>query len=143
MFSLYPSKGLNGIDGGLVSTHNARIAEQIRERRYYAQQRSHDGVRRFNYRLADIHAAVALESMQRLSEVEARFLQIQNYYLQELEDFPQVHVIGCARGTRSTRLTRFVLRFADATLSERFEQHMSHRGVKCGRECLHLLPKRN
>jgi perosamine synthetase len=72
-FSLYATKNVMSVEGGMITTNDAEIARQIRllrahgmERRYY-----HD-VLGFNLRLSDLHAAIGVEQVRRVGEFTQR-----------------------------------------------------------------------
>lgn len=66
-FSLYATKNVMAVEGGIITTNDETVARQCRllrahgsERRYY-----HD-VLGFNFRMSDLHAAIGLAQMDRL-----------------------------------------------------------------------------
>lgn len=69
-YSLYATKNIHSAEGGIVTTNDDEIAERCRlirahgsARRYY-----HDTLG-FNFRLSDLHAAIALPQLLRLDEI--------------------------------------------------------------------------
>ena len=69
-YSLYATKNVHSAEGGIVTTNDDDIAERCRlirahgsARRYY-----HD-VLGFNFRLSDLHAAIALPQLCRIDEI--------------------------------------------------------------------------
>lgn len=72
-FSLYATKNVQSAEGGMITTHDDEVARRCRmirahgmERRYY-----HDMLG-FNFRLSDLHAAIGIAQMHRLTEMTAR-----------------------------------------------------------------------
>jgi len=72
-YSLYATKNVHSAEGGMVTTNDDAVAERCRllrahgsPRRYY-----HD-VLGYNFRLSDLHAAIAIPQMQRLDDIIAR-----------------------------------------------------------------------
>lgn len=107
-FSLYPSKniGVYG-DGGFVVTDNKKIADKIRELRFYGQLSIHKlgddlGI---NSRMDEFQCAIALEKLDKFDEsIQIRTL-IKNIYLSKLKKFtiswaegdvPHIFPICCA-----------------------------------------------
>jgi dTDP-4-amino-4,6-dideoxygalactose transaminase len=69
VFSLSPTKVLVAGEGGLVTTNDTALAEQVRTGRDYGNPGDYDT--RFaglNARMSELHAAMALESLGRLDE---------------------------------------------------------------------------
>lgn len=71
-YSLYATKNVHSAEGGIVTTNDDGIAERCRlirahgsARRYY-----HDTLG-FNFRLSDLHAAIALPQLLRLEEINS------------------------------------------------------------------------
>jgi perosamine synthetase len=75
-FSLYPTKNITAGEGGVITTDDARYAERAREFRHHGQPESVQYVYHdlgYNYRLSEVHAAIALGQLSRLkSFTEAR-----------------------------------------------------------------------
>lgn len=72
-FSLYATKNVMSVEGGMVTTNDDAIAKRCKllrahgsERRYY-----HD-VLGYNFRMTDLHAAIGLAQMDRLEAFTAR-----------------------------------------------------------------------
>ena len=71
-FSLYATKNITTGEGGMITTDDDAVAERARlirshgmRRRYY-----HDSVG-YNFRMSDLHAAIGLAQMDRLTELTA------------------------------------------------------------------------
>lgn len=73
-FSLYATKNVTSVEGGMITTQDPEIAERARllrshgsSKRYYYDQLG------YNFRMTDIHAAIGLTQMKHLDEyTEAR-----------------------------------------------------------------------
>lgn len=72
-YSLYATKNVHSAEGGMVTTNDDAVAERAlllrahgSPRRYY-----HDTLG-YNFRLSDLHAAIAIPQMQRLADIVAR-----------------------------------------------------------------------
>lgn len=72
-FSLYATKNVMSAEGGMITTNDDELARRCRmirnhgmERRYY-----HDALG-YNFRMTDLHAAIGLAQLQRLSDFTAR-----------------------------------------------------------------------
>jgi perosamine synthetase len=66
-FSLYPTKNITSAEGGMITTNDAKIAENCRVIRQHGMRRRyyHDELG-FNFRMTDVHAAIGLAQLQKL-----------------------------------------------------------------------------
>jgi len=85
-FSFYPTKNITAAEGGMVTTDDEEIAEQCRvirqhgmRRRYYHDQMG------FNFRMTDVHAAIALAQLQKLETFNGARIANARYLSQHLE----------------------------------------------------------
>lgn len=103
VFSLSPTKLVVSGEGGVVTTHRAEIAEAVRVGRDYGNPGDYD--MRFvglNARMSELHAAVALASLEQLDEHLTVRQQLADAYRNALADIPGVAVQRVADGDRST-----------------------------------------
>jgi dTDP-4-amino-4,6-dideoxygalactose transaminase len=72
-FSLYATKNVMCGEGGMITTSDADLLERCRMLRSHGMKRRyyHD-MMGYNFRLSDLHAAIALPQMERLGELTAR-----------------------------------------------------------------------
>jgi perosamine synthetase len=136
VFSFYPTKMANGIDGGALLTAREDIARVVRDKLYYGHQTGRDDVQRFNYRMANVHAAVALDALDDTARTERRLQSVAAAYDRILAGHPSLRRLGEARDRRG--LTRYVVEFPDALAADTFLGGMRDRGVECGREFVAL-----
>jgi len=86
-FSFYATKNITTGEGGIVTTDNKAIAEQIRLFRSHAMpDRDHHVALGYNYRMSDIHGALGTAQVDRLSEFNARRREISERLLDALSD---------------------------------------------------------
>lgn len=72
-FSLYATKNVMAGEGGMVTTRNSELASLLRVLRNQGMQDRYDYVvPGFNWRLSDLHAAVGLAQITRLSDFTER-----------------------------------------------------------------------
>jgi dTDP-4-amino-4,6-dideoxygalactose transaminase len=84
-FSLYATKNLTTAEGGVVTTSDERLADRVRRLRAHgARVRYHHEEVGWNARMSDIHAAIGLVQLPRLSERNARRREIAARYDREL-----------------------------------------------------------
>lgn len=68
-FSLYATKNVTSGEGGMLTTDDEPAAELTRRlRQHGARQRHHHELLGFNYRMTDLHAAIGLVQIGRLTE---------------------------------------------------------------------------
>ncbi len=67
-FSLYPTKNITSGEGGMITTDEAGVAQKCRIIRQHgmARQYYHDALG-FNFRMTDVHAAIGLAQLDKLS----------------------------------------------------------------------------
>lgn len=93
VFSLSPTKVLVGGEGGLIALHNRELAAHLRIGRDYGNPGNYDtqfiGL---NARMSELHAAVALCSLEQLDDHLARRRDLADRYREALVDVPGVDV---------------------------------------------------
>lgn len=102
VFSLTPTKVLNGAEGGLVTTNDPGMAERMRVARNYGNPGDYDT--RFpglNGRLSELHAAIALSSLEHLEERVQRRNELADSYQEQLGGLPGVRFQVVPAGARS------------------------------------------
>jgi dTDP-4-amino-4,6-dideoxygalactose transaminase len=82
-FSLYATKNLMCVEGGMVTTNNKDYYEKVKLFRHHGQSETkryfyHDIG--YNYRLSDLHAAIGLCQFQTLEEMNKKRRSIANKY---------------------------------------------------------------
>ena len=103
VFSLTPTKVLSGAEGGLVTTNDAALAEQIRVARNYGNPGDYDT--RFpglNGRLSELHAALALVAFDYLEERVEHRNRVADRYRALLGGVPGVGFQQVRQGDRSS-----------------------------------------
>jgi perosamine synthetase len=79
VISFYATKVIGAGEGGMILTDDRSLADQIKDLREYDE--SEDLNPRFNFKMSDLHAAVALEQLKKFPEFSAKRHRIfQNYY---------------------------------------------------------------
>lgn len=75
-FSFYPTKNMTTGEGGMITTNNAEIAEKARLlREHGAKQRYMHEILGYNFRLTDIAAAIGVEQLKKLDEMNKRRIE--------------------------------------------------------------------
>lgn len=82
-FSLYPTKNITSVEGGMLTTADPDLAERVRRLRSHGQsERYRHEILGYNLRMTDIHAAIGLAQLHHLSEF-TRKRQANAHYLNE------------------------------------------------------------
>jgi perosamine synthetase len=87
-FSFYGNKILTTGEGGMITTNDARIADQARllSNQAFEEPRFVHRYRGFNYRLTNIQAAIGLAQTEKIDEKVARKREIAHAYNELLQD---------------------------------------------------------
>ena len=84
-FSFYATKNMTTAEGGMITTDNAHVAQVIRRLRSHGSQGVYEHVDMgFNYRMTNISAALGIEQLKRLPELNARRAANAAYLTQNL-----------------------------------------------------------
>lgn len=103
VFSLSPTKVLVAAEGGIVATNDSGLAERCRIGRDYGNPGDYDC--RFvglNARMSEVHAAIALASLEGLEERIARRNVLAAWYREALAALPGLSFPEVREGDRST-----------------------------------------
>ena len=103
VFSLTPTKVMNGAEGGLITTNDADLADRLRIARNYGNPGDYDtAFPGLNARLSELHAAVALHSLDHLEEWSEQRNAIANRYRRGLGSLPGLSFQQVPPGSRSS-----------------------------------------
>jgi len=84
-FSLYATKNVTSAEGGVVTTDDPEIADRVRLLRSHgSRQRYRHDILGYNFRMTDVHAAIALPQLGRLAESNARRRANAEFFSQRL-----------------------------------------------------------
>lgn len=86
LFSFYPTKHMNAIDGGCVISNEPGIIRKINELSYYDEQSEYDGVPRYNFRFLNFHAAFGLVSLDQAENTRSKLRRLAADYRQLFTD---------------------------------------------------------
>ena len=103
VFSLSPTKVLVAGEGGIISTNDEALAERCRIGRDYGNPGDYDctfvGL---NARMSEVHAAIALNSLDGLEERIERRNTLVGWYREALSDVEGISFLQIGEGDRST-----------------------------------------
>lgn len=115
VFSLTPTKVMSGAEGGLITTNDPDMAEHLRVARNYGNPGDYDT--RFaglNARLSELHAALALGSLERLEDRVTHRNAVAKRYQAGLGEISGITCQGIPIGSRSS-YKDFTIRIEEAT----------------------------
>lgn len=133
-FSFYATKNITTAEGGVVTTHDERIAMELRVLRNQGQRERYDYARPgYNFRMTELQAAIGVAQMARFEGiVEARRSNAR--LLQEGLTGIEGLVVPPEDPARHHVFHQFTIRVTgDASTSrDGFIREMNARGVECG-----------
>jgi len=92
VFSMSPTKVVSAMEGGLVTTHNATLAEKLRQMRDYGKAVEGEDVAwlGLSARVPEINAMVARHNFAHVDDLVARRQELITTYKTDLNDLPGV-----------------------------------------------------
>jgi perosamine synthetase len=107
VFSFYPTKGINGIDGGAVVTNNSDVYNAAKALVYYDAQEQYETKEHYNFRFLNMNAAVLNSNLDRVHQISNRLNYIEDSYQSALGDTKGISYL---KNIHSNCNHRFVLR---------------------------------
>jgi dTDP-4-amino-4,6-dideoxygalactose transaminase len=141
VFSFYPSKIINGIDGGAMLTDDDYWADRIRDIVYYNHQSETSSTARFNYRLPNINAAYCLRSLDVIEEVSIRLKAIYHSYTKEC-NAAGIGFLG-SKNIDQTIPNRFVLSMNSNQRTENTSSLLKEMSIRTLKELLNIDPEKS
>jgi dTDP-4-amino-4,6-dideoxygalactose transaminase len=135
MLSFYPTKVMNGIDGGAVLTDDPAVHSAVARTVSYADQVVPDGSVRYNLRMNNLNAAFALGTMRHLDTLE-RGLR---------EAFARLSSAARDAGLRTLDYrvdvpTKFVVATPDGAARDAWVDHLIAHGIEAAPELIPVCP---
>jgi len=126
IFSFYATKMICAAEGGLVLSDEVALIERIRDLRAYDEKESYEV--RYNYKLTDIHAALAISQLKRRHELTRKRREISRIYHAAFNGHVS-RILGNLEGSEHSYY-RYVIQVDDPAA---FIKEMRRRGVECRR----------
>ena len=136
IFSFYPSKIINGIDGGALLTDDDNLAKRAKDMVYYNHQLSADGIARYNFRMPNINAAYCLKSLDIIDDVSDKLTQLYYQYTKVCKQ-KGIDYLG-SNCDQNIVPNRFVLSFINAEETTNNVKKLNKLGISCSNELLNL-----
>ncbi len=136
VLSFYPTKVINGIDGGAILTDDEEFCIKARSFASYADQAEYSEQPGYNMKLANLHAAFALGTLEHLDEIRSRLRGIYVEFADALRSKGIAHLAA-----RGEEIPWRVLAVADNPESKRvMSEKLRGLGVATGVELMSVCP---
>lgn len=132
VFSFYPTKILNGIDGGALLTDDEVIYNYAMNHVYYGKQYQFEGQARFNFRMPNLHAFMALQSLLTIDQTKERFDELFVSYQKEAIN-SGFNFLGM--GKKFTPF-RFLIKLKSKTQRNKIANYCEKKRIYCGKELI-------
>jgi dTDP-4-amino-4,6-dideoxygalactose transaminase len=126
IFSFYSTKVLAAGEGGMVCCSKRSLAHRIRDYREYDKRSNY--IPRFNFKLSDIHAAVARVQVGKIDTIVAARRKIAQSYNKRLHDMPE-YTLPTVKTDGESIYYRYILK------CNRNARRVAHRMRSSGIEC--------
>lgn len=143
-FSFYATKNMTTGEGGMVTTDNDRVAEKVRKLRNHHQTKSPDEKRDawgydvdglgFNFRMSEITAALGVNQLEKLPELNESRRDIARRYRDAIADIDGLRWVGTDTDDTTHVFHLFVVEVSEAypcTRDELYER-LSDRNIVTG-----------
>ena len=136
VLSFYPTKWANGIDGGAILTDDSEFAERCRRLCAYSDQRGWEEEVRYNLRMNNVNAAMALGTLAHLDEEAERLEAVFGILAAALRKRGVAHLAPGAGEVAS----RLVVAADTEQERERWERHFRSLEIATSRELMFVCP---
>ncbi|MGC9329592.1 MAG: DegT/DnrJ/EryC1/StrS family aminotransferase, partial [Candidatus Hinthialibacter sp.] len=103
IFSMSPTKLLIAAEGGIVATNDPETAYHLRIGRNYGNPGDYDCLfPGMNARMSELHAIMALQSLESLENAALHRNQVREKYLERLSEIPGIHFQKISEEDRSS-----------------------------------------
>lgn len=144
-FSLYATKNIMCGEGGVVTTNDESLATVMKQFRQHGMSAQYEYVDLgYNYRMSDLHAAIAVEQLKKADDFTARRQQNAQLLDEGLADTPGLTLPTVAAG-RTHVYHQYTVRLGSDFAVDRqtFVSDLRERNVGAGiyyPRCLHTFP---
>ncbi len=140
VFAFYPNKQITTGEGGMIVTHDERIAVRVRSLRNQGRGASGEWFEHeelgYNYRLSEMSCAIGIVQLKRLETILERRATIARIYEQKLAGLPGLILPSTVNVGERVSWFVYVVRLSDSfTRQDRDEivAELHNRGIGCGR----------
>ena len=138
VFSFHPNKNMTTIEGGAISTGDAREAELLEQYRFHGIKRNKFGEVDVMFpgaksNLTDVAAQVGIDQLRRLDGFNARRLSLAGRYFEALQGYTGVELPTRGDAGHSWHMFQVLIDFAARGMTRpEFQKRMSDRGIGIG-----------
>lgn len=118
IFSFYATKMFTSIDGGMILTDDGKLAEILKDLRYYGGKS--DYKLRFNYKMQNINAAVGLVQFEKLESLLVERSRLANKYFTIFSKVKWIEILNQSTSIKASSNYRFIVKI-DEEKKEFFE----------------------
>jgi UDP-4-amino-4-deoxy-L-arabinose-oxoglutarate aminotransferase len=151
IFSLQATKNVTAAEGGVLVTGDDALASRVRRLRFHGlgvdayDRNTHGRAPQaevlepgFKYNLPDVCAALGLSQLRRIDAINAQRKAIADYYLEALQDIPEISPLSLPGWDHAHAWHLFVVRLTEASpvTRDRFIELMKAQEIGCG---IHFL----
>jgi perosamine synthetase len=111
IFSFYATKMMTSIDGGMILTDDKKLADTMRDLRYYGGKR--DYKLRFNYKMQNINAVVGLEQLKKLDGFTEERKELFEFYKTNFEQIEWIDILNIENKDKQSSHYRFIVKVDD------------------------------
>ena len=129
IFSFYATKVLATGEGGMVCSDSEEIISRVRDLRGYDNK--DDDIRRFNYKMTDLQAALGISQLEKLEGFIQRRRDIARRYDESFASLPLV--LPSVKDRNGSIYFRYIIRLPLGRSVEGFMDQMGAEGVVCMR----------
>lgn len=133
VFSLSPTKVISAMEGGLITTHNRTLADQLRQMRDYGKTADGEDIAwlGLSARVPEINAIVGRHGFEKLDSLVARRHELISAYQSAFKDLKEVkwQKIPPNRRTSGNYFTLFISDGARCSRNEAY-QRLNSRGIQ-------------
>lgn len=129
IFSFYATKVLATGEGGMVCSDSEEIISRVRDLRGYDNK--DDDIRRFNYKMTDLQAALGISQLEKLKGFIGRRREIARRYDASFASLPLT--LPSAKDQGGSICFRYIIRLPEGQGIDDFISQMRAEGVVCMR----------
>ncbi|MCT7492513.1 DegT/DnrJ/EryC1/StrS family aminotransferase [Aliarcobacter cryaerophilus] len=118
IFSFYATKMFTSIDGGMILTDDEKLAEKLKDLRYYGGKK--DYKLRFNYKIQNINAAVGLVQFEKLESFLIERNSLASKYFDIFNNVKWIEILNQSTDKKVSSNYRFIIK-VDQEKREFFE----------------------
>lgn len=107
IFSFYATKMFTSIDGGMILTDDERLANILKDLRYYGGK--HDYKLRFNYKMQNINAALGLIQFEKLESFLIARARLTHIYLDIFSKLEWIKILNLPNEKKISSNYRFII----------------------------------